>query len=265
MPAWQVLEASGDGRHGVLMVESLLFPTAGCDLSRISSLLACSLCGSPCSFFRGLLMHNWMASRWIWYTVRKLLCVLIGGMDADARLRDLLHSPSLSFPPHHTFHLLPCSLPSITPAKDLPAAPSSLSSSSSSSSSTTMLTPSQLAQLRAHLRPLMYTLSFASLVTATGIILLLFLRSSRSRFLLLGMFSCLGMLYAAAFFYLLWRDLRLHLFHANRGRARPRRPRPLGPDMLLDDIGKRFVYEIFGIELTRYRAWPSSSRLSPGQ
>ena len=128
-----------------------------------------------------------------------------------------------------------------------------------------MLTPSQLAQLRAHLRPLMYTLSFAS--TVTGIILLLFLRLNRSRFLLLGMFSCLGMLYAAAFFYLLWRDLRLRLLSTDRERVRPRRPRPLGPDMLLDDIGKLCVYEIFGIELMRCRVWPcsSSSRSSPGR
>ena len=118
-----------------------------------------------------------------------------------------------------------------------------------------MLTPAQLAQLRAHLRPLMYTLSFASLVTITGLILLLFLRLDRSRFLLLGMFSCLGMLYAAAFFYLLWRDLRLRLF---------RRSRPLGLDMLLDDNGKQFVYEIFGIRLMRYRVW-SSSRPSSGK
>ncbi|KAH0283301.1 hypothetical protein M436DRAFT_67750 [Aureobasidium namibiae CBS 147.97] len=121
-----------------------------------------------------------------------------------------------------------------------------------------MSTPAQLAQLRAHLRPLMYTLSFASLVTVMGIIHFLFLRLDRSRFLLLGMFSCLGMLYAAGFFYLLWRDLRLRPFHANRGRVRPRRPRPLGPDMLLDAIDKRSVH-LFAV-----RHWDGSADAGAG-
>ena len=237
MPAWQVLEASGDGRHGVLTNEFLLFPTAGYILSRISSLSACSLCLSPCSFIRSPSMYSSMGSHWTWYVLRKLLCVLKDALEATVRLRDLLHSSSLSFQPQHTSILLSCSsLTSIIPAKDLPVAPSS---------SLTMLTPAQLAHLRAHLRPLMYTLSFAPLVTVTGIILILFLRLNRSKFLLLGMFSCLGMLYAAAFFYCLWRDLRLRLFHANRGRVRPRRTRSFGPGMLVDDIGMYWVCEIF--------------------
>lgn len=110
-----------------------------------------------------------------------------------------------------------------------------------------MLTPAQLALLRAHLRPLKYTLPFALVVGLTGIILLLYLCLSGSVFLLLGMFSCLALLYVAAFLHWLWQDLRFRFLYADRGRVRPRRTRSLGPGILPADIGKYCMYEIFEI------------------
>lgn len=101
-----------------------------------------------------------------------------------------------------------------------------------------MLTPAQLAQLRAHLRPLKYTLPFALLVVTTGIICLLFLRSRISRFLLIGMFLCLSLIYVAVFLDYLWRDLRLRFSDADRRRVRPHRTRQLGDSILPDDIGE---------------------------
>lgn len=102
-----------------------------------------------------------------------------------------------------------------------------------------MLTPAQLAELRAHLRPLKYTLPFALLVATTGIIFLIFLRSPVSRFLLVGMVVCLGLVYVTVFLGWLRRDLCLRFLHANqRGRVRLRRTRLPDDGILPDDIGE---------------------------
>jgi hypothetical protein len=46
-----VVRADDNVRRAFVVNRFLLFPTAGYDLSRISSLSACSLCISPCSFY----------------------------------------------------------------------------------------------------------------------------------------------------------------------------------------------------------------------
>jgi hypothetical protein len=88
VPAWQLFGRRGNGRCGVFVAEFLLFPTAWCGLSRISSLFACSLCISPCSFFfqsNGwwLLLLSLGACRGV-----EVVCLLMEDLDVTVVLRD---------------------------------------------------------------------------------------------------------------------------------------------------------------------------------
>jgi hypothetical protein len=97
VPAWQLSAADSTGRCGVFVAEFLLFPIAEYDLSRISSLFACSLCMSPCSLFSQ--PNGW----WLLLLSLDVRCgvefvlVVDRGFGRDRRFA--LHS--LSFPSHH--------------------------------------------------------------------------------------------------------------------------------------------------------------------
>lgn len=144
MPAWQFLGADEYGRGVVLIRDSLLFPTAGYDLSYISTLVICSFCISPCSFF-----HNPMLVGFLWMScvVWKLSCILmLVQKRLSVRLRD--HETCfalLAMLSHHNAPPSTSSFPLTIPTKNLSASPSS--------SSSAMLTPAQLAQLPPQVHP----------------------------------------------------------------------------------------------------------------